>query len=172
MTRSRVAVLALVLGSVLAGILVLVAHHPSGAAGTAAATPRRDPSSLALGVLHEWDARRAAAYARGSETRLADLYLAGSAAGAADVRLLRSYRLRGFRVEGMRTQVLALTVLRRGPDRWTLRVTDRLARAVAVRAGRRLVLPRDTSSTRVLTMRQAADGRWRMASVQDSRAAS
>jgi len=121
----------------------------------------------ALRVLHAWDERRAEAYARGSPGRLRDLYVAGSAAGAADVRLLGDYRSRGLRVTGMRTQVLAVAVLEQRPDRWRMRVTDRLEGAVAVGAGDRQVLPRDTTSTRVLTLMRGGDGRWRVAAVAD-----
>jgi hypothetical protein len=121
----------------------------------------------AVRVLHAWDERRAAAYARGAPERLADLYVAGSAAGAADVRLLRAYRARGVQVTGMRTQVLAADVLVRRPDRLRIRVTDRLAGAVAVGGGRRVALPRDAASTRVLTLMRGGDGRWRVSAVVD-----
>jgi pimeloyl-ACP methyl ester carboxylesterase len=122
----------------------------------------------ALRVLHAWDAQRATAYARGAPERLRNLYVDGSAAGAADVRLLRAYRARGLRVTGMRTQVLAADVLARRPDLLRIRVTDRLDRAVALGGGGRVALPRDAASTRVLTLMRAGDGRWRVASVVDA----
>jgi hypothetical protein len=92
----------------------------------------------------------------------------GSAAGAADLRLLDAYRAQGLRVVGMRMQVLAVAVLEARPDRWSLRVTDRLARAVAVQGGRRRDLPRDRSSTRVITLMRGPDAVWRVSSVSDA----
>jgi hypothetical protein len=119
----------------------------------------------AMAVLRSWDHRRSAAYAVASPGRLRALYAPGTAAGASDVRLLQGYRSRGWRVVGMRMQVLAVTVLERGRDRWRVRVTDRLADAVAVRAGHRVPLPRDQATTRVVTLTRSADGRWRVAGV-------
>jgi hypothetical protein len=160
---------------VLAGLLRSPASLP-GAPGSAPAPPAAPATGAphaaevrdALALLHTWDARRAAAYATGSGRRLRDLYVPGSAAGAADLRLLGDYRSRALRVPGLRTQVLELAVLQRRPDRWTLRVTDRVQGGVAVHAGRRLALPRDAASTRVLTMVQGGDDRWRVARVQDA----
>jgi hypothetical protein len=119
-------------------------------------------------MLRAWDRSRARAYATASPARLRRLYVVGSAAGAADLRLLDAYRSRGLRVVGMRTQVLALAVLEARPDRWALRVTDRLARGVAVQGGRRLDLPRDGSSTRVITLMLGPDARWRVSSVSNA----
>jgi hypothetical protein len=132
------------------------------------AAPEHGASVAALRTLRAWDRSRARAYATGSPARLRRLYVVGSTAGAADLRLLDAYRSRGLRVLGMRTQVLALAVLEARPDRWALRVTDRLARAVAVQGGRRLDLPRDRSSTRVITLMRGADARWRVSSVSDA----
>jgi hypothetical protein len=126
-------------------------------------TGRELPAAKAL---QAWDRRRATAYATGSAAALRAAYVPGSRAGAADLALLRSYLVRGWRVVGMRTQVLALTVLAHGPRRWRLRVTDRLAAAVAVRPGRRVRLPRDRASTHVVTLARDADGRWRVAAVR------
>lgn len=138
----------------------------------------------ALRVLRSWDSARAAAYAGGDVTGLRDLYVPGSAAGAADVRLLRHYRSRSFRVVGMRTQVLAFGLLETGRERMRVRVTDRLTGAVAVRPGvrvvlppaagtvrpgERVVLPRDRASVRVLTLVRGDDGRWRVSDVADDR---
>jgi hypothetical protein len=117
-------------------------------------------------VLQAWDRRRAAAYANGSARALRAAYVPGSRAGVADVALLRAYRDRGWRVVGMRTQVLALTVLEHAPGRWRLRVTDRLAGGVAVRLGERVSLPRDRASTHVITLTRGPGRRWRVAAVR------
>ena len=141
---------------------------PAAASGrdAGAATVRQ-----ALRLLQEWDEDRAAAYARGSTRELRGLYVAGSAAGVADVRLLARYRSRALRVVAMRTQVLSVRVLDEEPDRWRLEVTDRLAHAEARRSGSlrgvTVVLPRDLPTTRVVTLVRSA-GAWRVLSVTDS----
>jgi hypothetical protein len=141
------------------------AQPPAGRAGPV--QPAEEPA--AVRVLHHWDLRRSRAYARGSVPALRDLYV--DRAGVADVRLLRAYAARGFRVTGMRMQLLAVAVLAQAPRRWRLRVTDRLDGAVAVAAGRRTVLPCDRASTRVVQLVRGADGRWRVASVREVSAA-
>ncbi|MGZ5418461.1 MAG: hypothetical protein ACXWDI_14935 [Nocardioides sp.] len=118
----------------------------------------------AVEVLRAWDEARAAAYASGSTAALRELY-AGSA-GAADARLLRSYLHRGYRVEGMRTQLLDVTVRAHRPGTWQLRVTDRLAGGAAVSRDERIGLPRDRASTRTVRLERGPDGRWRVASVR------
>jgi hypothetical protein len=138
--------------------------------GPSRAVARRLPAPAATlpasDVLHEWDGRRAAAFARGDEVALRRLYVPGSTAGTSDVALLRAYDERGLRVRGMRMQLLAVRVLARGPRTWRLEVTDRLVGAVAVTHGRRYPLPRDRASTRVVELRLLGD-RWRVASVTD-----
>ena len=123
------------------------------AAGTAAerAVPRAvgSPGSASPArVLAAWDARRARAWADGDPAALAHLYVAGSRAGAADVRLLSRYAERGLRVTGLQTQVVDLEVLGRGEGRLHLLVTDRVVGGVAEGEGRRVVLPRDRPNTR------------------------
>lgn len=152
------------LAAIAACVVVLSVGHRS--APTPPAPSRIDASALQL--LHSWDERRAAAYAAGSARALSDLYVPGSAAGRADLRVLRDYRARALRVAGMRMQVLAVSVLASRPGRRRLQVTDQLVGAVAVRGRRRLPLPRDRPSTRALTLMRGSDGRWRVADVTDS----
>jgi hypothetical protein len=147
--------------------LVLGAVATRGSPGRA---PRAAPVSAtdgALRVLRDWDARRADAYAAGSTDRLRELYVPG--AGGADLRLLRGYRSRGLRVVGMRTQLLGVAVLERRSGRWSVRVTDRLARAVALHGHQRTALPRGTSSVHLLTFVRSGGGRWRLAGVEAAR---
>ncbi len=168
-------VVTVVAGVLAAGLtvgLLRVSEQPRPPPGPAAspaarvvAAPGRDADVAALAVLRAWDDQRAAAYASGSAADLRALYTPGSRAGAADVGVLRSYRARGLRVEGLQTQVFAVVVLDRGPRWWRLRVTDRISGAVAVADGVRRPLPRDTASTRTLELRRVAD-RWRVASVR------
>jgi hypothetical protein len=170
--RADVGVLVLVLA--VSGLTAVMLAHLRSPGRTPTPTPA-SASATALAVLHDWDTRRAGAYAEGSVERLRDLYVPGSAAGAADVRLLQRYRSRGLRVTGLRMQVLALAVTERQADRWTVRVTDRLAGGAAVHAPRHASqgtslgtpLPRDASTTRVLTLLRGGDSRWRVSAVAD-----
>jgi hypothetical protein len=130
--------------------------------GRATAAPRRRVAALA--VLRAWDVRRAAAWAAGDEAALAALYTDGSAAGRRDRAMLGRYGARGLRVRGMRMQVLAGKVRSRTAGRIVLVVTDRLAHAVAVRRGTRVVLPRDRATRRTIVLRRVA-GEWRVAQV-------
>ncbi|MBW8750863.1 MAG: hypothetical protein JF565_05485 [Propionibacteriales bacterium] len=139
-----------------------VAQHE---ARPTAGSPAAERSALT--VLHEWDARRAIAWAAGDASAVRGLYTPGSAAGAADARLLGRYRARGLVVRDLRMQVLRARVLVTRPSRLELEVTDRVAGATAVRAddvatGRRL--PADRPSTHVLVLRRV-DATWLMASV-------
>jgi hypothetical protein len=99
---------------------------------------------------------------------LRSLYVDGSAAGTSDAALLRAYLRRGLRVEEMRMQLLAVEVLREERRLLRLRVTDRLAGAVAVGEGTRVPLPRDAASTRVVELRRAPGEPWRVATVRES----
>jgi len=154
-------------GTVLLGLAV---STPPGSGRTAAA-PRpvaataREPGRGPLAVLHDWDARRARAWARGDRAALRDLYVPGSVAGRRDVAMLAAWDGRGLRVLGMRMQVLSADVRQDTADRLRLVVTDRLASAVAVGRGTRVVLPRDTASTRTVLLRRCA-GEWRVAEVR------
>lgn len=123
--------------------------------------------AAAVDVLRRWDALRARAFEEGDPVRLRALYVPGSRAGDADVRVLRSYVRRGLRVAGMRTQVLSVEVLLTRPERVRLRVVERLVGAEAVVLGtdRRLPLPRDAASERVVELWRAPAGTWRVASV-------
>jgi hypothetical protein len=144
------------------------AATPSATGARAPDRSAHAPAARALTVLHRWDARRARAYRTGSVTLLRDLYVARCGAARADVRLLRTFAARGYRVRGLRMQVLTVRVLAHRPGGWRLRVTDRLERAVASGHGTRTVLPRDQASTRVLVLVRGGDGRWRVASVRAS----
>ena len=166
MPRTRVVALAAVVVALVAAGLVATAHrggwHPAAGAAPVAARGREP---VPVRTLAAWDRHRAAAWRLGSPRRLADLYVAGSTAGTRDVAALRGWRDRGFRVSGMRMQLLEVAVLASGPDRWRLAVTDRLVGATAVRDGRRTPLPRDTASRHVVTLMRGGDGRWRVATV-------
>ena len=122
-------------------------------------------SAAPVRLLRSWDLRRARAYAEGDAAALRRLYVPGSRAGAGDVRLLRSYRRRGLHVTGMRMQLFAVQVVAHTAGRWRVRVTDRLAGAVAVGHGQRIRLPRDQASSHVVTLVRRA-GTWQVGSVR------
>lgn len=124
----------------------------------------------ASAVLHDWDDRRAAAWAAGDPAALAALYTPGSPAGRADLALLRAWRDRGLRVRGMQQQLLEIEVRRASATRLDLVVTDRLTGAVARGRGVRVPLPEDVASTsRVVLVR---DGRtWRVRQAVESASA-
>lgn len=155
------------------GLVVRAAvHHPpprtTGAAPTTSVAPAaRDVGVVravgSLAVLRDWDRARAAAWEAGDRAALRDLYAPGSAAGRADVAMLRRWTSRGLRVEGMTMQVLSVELRLRTGRRLVLVVTDRLVGAVAVGpGGRRTDLPRDGTSRRRLEFRRTG-GAWRLA---------
>lgn len=112
-------------------------------------------------ALRAWDARRAAAYAKGSLAGLRRLYTPGSRTGRADLALLRSYVDRGLVVEGLTAQVFAVEVVRGGPDAWRLLVTDRMVGAVARSGQTRIKLPMSQPMTRRVDLVSVA-GTWRV----------
>jgi hypothetical protein len=119
----------------------------------------------ASAVLHDWDDRRAAAWAADDPGALRALYTGGSPVGRADVALLRRWHERGLRVDGMQLQLLEIEVRRASATHLDLVVTDRLTGAVARRPGVRVPLPADVPSTsRVVLVRDGGTWRVRQAS--------
>lgn len=126
---------------------------------------QRAEAVTALAILRRWDRRRSSAYASGDARALGRLYAPGSAAGAGDVRLLRSYTARHLVVEGMHMQVVDLRVLQMETGRVVLRVQDRLAGAEAVSKNGRFTLPADRPDSRILTLVRLG-GRWVLSTVR------
>lgn len=170
------AVLAGTAALLLVALVVVVraaVHHPPSRTTTATPATSVAPAARDIGVvdavgslavLRDWDRARAAAWAEGDPAALRDLYARGSAAGRADVAMLRRWTARGLRVEGMGMQVLAVELRLRTGRRLVLVVTDRLVGAVAVGPdGRRTPLPRDGATRRRLEFRRT-EGEWLLAS--------
>lgn len=130
----------------------------------AAATPRADLVG-ALEVLHAWDASRAEAWADSDAVALGSLYVRGSDAGLADVRLLRSYEARGDVVRRLVTQVFAVTVLHHDRSTLRLRVFDRVAGGEVVHEGRTKVLSSTSPAVRTVAFRSVS-GVWRVEAVR------
>ena len=138
--------------------------------GTALAVlhPAAPPAALdgsAAAVLHQWDAARAVAWAAGDVAALRGLYVRGSPAGRADVRLLRRYLDRGLRVRGLHTQVFSFRVRQRAPRLVVVRVVDRIVGGTAVGEGACVPLPHDGADRRTVTLRRQ-HGRWLVADVE------
>ncbi|WP_445255928.1 hypothetical protein [Nocardioides aurantiacus] len=114
-----------------------------------------------LAVLGSWDRRRAAAWSAGDAEALRRLYVAGSRAGRADVRLLGEYAASGTRLRRLTTQVFAVDVLDRAPGRLRLRVVDRVAGGEVVRAGRVSALRSGPVVTRRVELVRRAAG-WQV----------
>lgn len=141
-------------------------RSPRVATPVPAATRERGAADeSALSRLRAWDARRAAAWASADRAALRALYVPGSVAGRRDVAMLDAWTARGLRVRGLRMQLLAARVRVHRDARVVLRITDRVARAVAVGLGVRRPLPRDAPSTRTVELVRAA-GTWRVAAVR------
>jgi hypothetical protein len=157
LTRTTLAGLALVL-------LVGCSSDPPAATPRTVPSAQAEPGRSPVALLHAWDRRRAAAWAAGDEAALRALYVAGSAAGARDVAMLRSWSARGLTVATLDVQVLSGEVVARAPGRVTFVVTERLARAEARAGSRAWLLPRGQAGTRRVTMWRVA-GRWRVAAV-------
>ncbi len=162
---------ALACACVVATLVVTLARP--GASGDPAETPRPPvpaPPPGPAGILTAWDERRAAAWAESDAEALASLYVAGSRTGRADVRLLRDYRDRGLRVEGLTTQVLALEVVERSAARLVLVVTDRVVGGEAVGGALPIALPADrASSRRIVLVREGRE--WFVAEARDQASA-
>jgi hypothetical protein len=124
----------------------------------------------ALDVLRDWDGRRRRAWSAGDVDGLRELYVPGSVSGRRDVRMLRAYAARGLRVTGLRMQVRGAGLVRAGPGRAVVAVTERLVGAVARRGGRSVALPRDHYSHRLVRLRREA-GEWLVVEVVDQASA-
>ena len=121
-----------------------------------------DPECLLLGGL---DAVRTQAFVTGDEARLRDVYADQRAAGA-DARVLRSYRERGLRLEGMVLVRESCRVTDRSPGSITLDVVDHLGPTrVLTASGEHRDLPRDRSTRRTVVLERTDDG-WRVGAVR------
>jgi hypothetical protein len=121
-----------------------------------------DPECLLLGGL---DAVRTQAFAAGDEDLLGDVY-ADERAARADTDVLRSYRERGLRLEGMLLVRESCRVTARSRQRVTLEVVDRLGpTSVRTEDGRRQDLPRDRPTRRTVALERVGDV-WRVAAVE------
>ena len=121
----------------------------------------------ALEVLHEWDVRRARAWARADLDALGALYVRRSEAGRADVQMLRAYRAHGLVVRRLVTQVFSVRVLHRNRTALRVRVFDRVAGGEVLDHGEAESLRSSPPVTRTITFRRDA-GDWRVAEVSDS----
>ena len=111
------------------------------------------------------DVMRSHAFVSDDEAGLRDVYVDERAARS-DVGVLRSYRERGLRLEGMLLLRETCRVTDRSSVRVTLDVVDRLGPTVVRSAdGGRRDLPRDRPTRRIVVL-QRTDRGWRVASVR------
>ncbi len=157
-------VLGAVVAAVLVAQLVLLAPVARGEVGPTEPTRVRTGVRAGLAVLHQWDERRARAWAEIDEQALRSLYLSGSAAARSDVRLLRSYTKQGLVVRRMVTQVFGVTILRQERNHLVLRVRDRVAGGVVDAGDHEVALPSTRPVVRRLELRRV-DGHWRLVTV-------
>ena len=127
--------------------------------------PHDSVTDRALSVMHRWDDRRAAAYASGDVSRLRDLYVRGSVAGARDVRILREYAARGLVVEHLVMQVLRARVEVASRSRLRLHLVDRVAGGTARSWRSEVALPGGRPRSRTVTLVRVG-GRWLVRSVR------
>ncbi len=154
-------------GMRLLAVLVLVtalAVPSASVAGARPASPPRADVRRVLTLLHGWDEEREHAWAADDETALELLYVPGSAAARADVRLLRSYRARGFVVRRLVTQVFGVRVLRSTADRIDVRVLERVAGGEVVTQDGVLPLPSTRPVLRRIVLRRVA-ATWKVVRV-------
>jgi hypothetical protein len=138
--------------------------RPDPTARPAAVAPApSDDLAQALGVLRAWDDRRATAWRERDPAALRALYVQGSSALTADLRLLRAYTGRGLVVRRLETQVFGARVLQRSPGVLRLRVHDRTSATVRGTAGSDTVRGSDPVQ-RDLELRRVG-GDWRMARI-------
>jgi hypothetical protein len=147
-------------------LMGLVAPHAAASPSPPAAPPRAGLRD-AVAVLHDWDARRAAAWSTHDAGALRALYEPGSGAGAADLRLLRDYEGHGIVVRRLVTQVFAVQVVRRNSTTLVLRVADRVAGGEVVETGVAAPLPSSPPALRTVELRRTS-GTWRVAAVSGS----
>ena len=120
------------------------------------------PECLLLGGL---DTARAQAFVGDDEGRLGDVY-SDERVARADIEVLRSYRERGLRLEGMLLLRESCRVADRSRQRVTLEVVDRLgSTSVSTEDGRRHELPRDRPTRRTVVLERVG-GVWRVAAVE------
>ena len=119
-----------------------------------------DAECLLLGGL---DAVRTEAFVTGEVDRLRDVYV--EQATRADAVVLRSYRERGLRLDGMVLVRDSCRVTERSRQRVTLDVVDHLGPTRVETADGRLDLPRDRPTKRSVVLERVGDV-WRVAAVR------
>ncbi|GAB3252462.1 hypothetical protein GCM10027425_11000 [Alteromonas gracilis] len=139
----------------------------AGAGAVLAWLPQEAPSARPVSAtaltegreaLREWDAARSTCWAEADADCLRKLYAHASAAGEADVALLRRWSDRGLVIAEMRRQVLDVDVVESGERLQVLRVTDRLAGGTVRRGDRESDLPATVASTRLIVLERGPSG--------------
>ena len=141
------------------GLFLMLAAMVGGAA--------TDPECFLLGGL---DAARTQAFVADDEGGLSDVYVDDRTARA-DIEMLRSYRERGLRLEGMMLLRESCRVTDRSRQRATLNLVERLGpTSVQTEDGRHQDLPRDRATRHTVVLERVGDV-WRVAAVESGEGA-
>jgi hypothetical protein len=116
-------------------------------------------------VLARLDRLRSRAFQRLRPALLQRVYLSGSALLRRERAVLDDYRDRGVRLLGVRLRSTELRVVSFGRNRVTVRVVERLGPTRALVGSRRVRLPVDAPTSRVLRLMRGGAG-WRIAAAR------
>ncbi len=146
--------------------------EPGGeSAGTASVDPARAVARTGgkgrhwERVLARLDRLRSRAFERLRPALLQRVYVSGSALLRRERAVLDDYRDRGVRLLGVRLRSTELRVVSFGRNRVTVRVVERLGPTRAVVGSRRVRLPVDAPTSRVLRLMRGGAG-WRIAAAR------
>lgn len=153
--------------SVGTAVVTTVLTEPAATAGrgTPAVLAAHARDVAALGLLRDWDRRRAQAWAAQDPEALRGLYLPGSRAARRDVAMLRQWQRRGVRVSDMTRQVRGLEVESWQGAHLRVRVVDRLFTVRAEHDGAARDLPRGRERGTVVELVRSGEG-WQVAAIR------
>ncbi|MQA05887.1 MAG: hypothetical protein GEV07_25295 [Streptosporangiales bacterium] len=157
-------------------VVVVLGWVDAGRSGPVADRPPSPVPSAHGDVPPRWhdtltglDRRRAVAFATADAAALRTVYVPGSAALAADLHVLRSYRRLGVRVQGLRLRIGEVRTVTASTSHAVLTVTDQLRPyRVVDRDGGVRHQPGRGDRTWQVTLDRVAD-QWRIASIRRHR---
>ena len=142
--------------------------EPAGAASVSPDEPRTRTRGQArhwARVLDRLDRLRSRAFERLRPSMLRRVYRCGSAVLRHERAVLDDYRDRGVRLLGVRLRLTDVRLLSASVSKVTVRVVERLGSTWAVFGSRRVLLPVDAPTSRVLHLVRSGGG-WRIAAAR------
>jgi len=142
--------------------------EPAGAASVSPDEPRTRTRGQArhwARVLDRLDRLRSRAFERLRPSMLRRVYRCGSAVLRHERAVLDDYRDRGVRLLGVRLRLTDVRLLSASASKVTVRVVERLGSTSAVVGPRRVQLPVDAPTSRLLHLVRSAGG-WRIAAAR------